>query len=109
MRKLLALFAVALLGGFLGARVSSVHAQTTAVLQFSGSWSTHTSCTPVTGQTSICLASDGLWQSINGGAFTQVGGAGVTSIAVNGGTAQTGAVALTIPSKASGSVTLTLQ
>jgi len=100
----------AVLGGFIGARVS-VHAQTTAVLQFTGSWATHTSCTITAGQTSVCLASDGLWQSLSGGAFTQIGGgtAGVASLTVNGGTAQTGAVSITIPKTATTISTTTIQ
>lgn len=72
---------------------------------------THTSCVVTTGTTSFCFASDGLWQSINGGAFTQLGGAGgVTSVTVCNaagaacGAAQTGAVSLSIPK----SVTVTV-
>ena len=65
---------------------------------------THTACTVPAATTQMCLASDGLWLSVNGAAYVQVQTgavvAGVTSIAVNGGTAQTGAVALTIPTKA---------
>jgi len=50
----------------------------------------HTSCSITTGVTSFCFASDGLWQSLNGAAYVQLGltaPAGVTSF--NG---RTGAV-----------------
>lgn len=97
---LLALFAFAFF------RLGKVQAQSSA-LQIQAA-ATHTSCTVATGITQFCFASDGLWQSISGGAYTQLGTpGGVTSISVNGGTAQTGAVALTIPSKATTTVTST--
>lgn len=69
-----------------------VHAQGASVLQISGTYSAHTACTTTPSQTTICLASDGLWLSLNGSAFAQVGGVvpvGVTSI--NG---KTGAVTI---------------
>lgn len=115
--KLAVLILLAVLVGMETGRVVT-HAQTTAVLQFSGSWSTHAACVPTPAQTSVCLASDGLWQSINGAAFTQVGGAptGVTSIAVcnaagtSCGTPQTGAATVNVPKVATISAsTVTLQ
>src|SRR5690242_1579316 len=100
MKRLLT-FAAFLAVAFLGAAVGSrfVHAQTAspAIVTVAGA---HTSC-PVSpaSQMVICGAGDGLWLSINGAALVQVqtgtAAAGVTSISVNGGTAQTGAVALT--------------
>lgn len=51
----------------------------------------HTSCTVVASSTQFCFAGDGLWVSVTGGAYTQIGPAPVTS--VNG---KTGAVTLTI-------------
>lgn len=51
----------------------------------------HTSCTVVPSQTEFCFAGDGLWQSLNGGAYVQITTQSVTS--VNG---KTGAVTLTI-------------
>lgn len=80
-----------MLAGYLGSQLATVvHAQTpSTVLQISGAWATHTSCTPVPAQTSLCLNSEGLWQSINGTAFTQIGAVGV--ISVNG---KTGAVTI---------------
>jgi hypothetical protein len=68
---------------------------------------TVTGCTVVSGQSVFCFTTGNgttpaaLYVSSIGGAFAQVGGTvgGVSSIAVNGGAAQTGAVALTIPSK----------
>jgi hypothetical protein len=97
------------LGAILGGILSMVsRAQTPATLQLTGTQS-HTACTlSTTGSATFCFATDGLWQSLNGGAYTQIGAsAGVTSIAVNGGAAQTGAVALTIPTKATTTVTST--
>jgi len=51
----------------------------------------HTQCTVVVGETHFCFASDGLWQSLNGAAYTQVVAGGVVS--VNG---KTGVVTLAI-------------
>ena len=67
---------------------------------------THTSCPAVIASTTqICFASDGIWQSLNGAVYTQVGGAvsAVTSVTVcnvagaSCGSPQTGAVSLNIP------------
>lgn len=58
--------------------------------QFSVSSATHTSCTTTASTTTFCFASDGVWQSLQGATFTQVGvvqATGVTSF--NG---RTGAV-----------------
>lgn len=59
-----------------------VKAQNTGVTQLWGS-APHTSCpAPVAGQSLLCLASDGLYLSVDGGALTQVSTgavAGVTS------------------------------
>lgn len=68
----------------------------------------HTSCPAVAANiTQYCFASDGEFESIAGAAYVQVqAGApagGVTSLSVNGGTPQTGAVSITVPTK----VTLT--
>lgn len=66
----------------------------------------HTACTVTASTTTYCFANDGLYVSLNGAAFTQIGGStGVTSITVNGGVPQTGPIALTIPSKATTTVT----
>lgn len=43
----------------------------------------HTSCVVTVGKTRFCYATDGLWQSISGGAYTQVG-ASVTPTIING-------------------------
>jgi hypothetical protein len=78
-----------LIAGFvLGVIVT--HAQTPVPAQFSVSAATHTSCNPVTGATAYCFASDGLWVSVNGGAFTQIGAAVVTGVTSFNG--RTGAV-----------------
>lgn len=122
MRRLLTVFAIALLGGFIGARLSvpTVHAQSATVLQITGVYSTHASCVlPALGSTSLCLASDGLWQSLSGAAFVQIGAVtptGVLSVTVCNtagagcGLPQTGAVSLNIPKIATATVpTVTLQ
>lgn len=74
---------------------------------------THAACTVTVGMTQICLASDGLWLSINGSAYVQVqtgtAVAGVTSISVNGSAPLSGAISLTIPSKAVTTSTTTIQ
>lgn len=66
-----------------------------------------------------CLAGDGYWVWQNatigwcqpGISCPSVAGTGtvVTSLSVNGGTAQTGAVALTVPTKAVSTTTTTIQ
>lgn len=92
MKRTFALIVVILLAAFAGNYLGNTvaHAQAAAVLQLTGSWSTHTACAPTAGQTTLCIASDGLWISLSGGTFTQLGAAssaGVTSF--NG---RTGAV-----------------
>ena len=71
----------------------------------------HTLCTVTAATTKYCFAGDGLWLSLNGAAYVQVGAAtaGVSSISVNGGSAQTGAVLLIIPTKATTTATTVLQ
>jgi hypothetical protein len=65
----------------------------------------HTTCTtPVAGSYFLCVATDGVYVSNNGGSYFQImppssAVAGVTSLSVNGGTPQTGAVAISIPTK----------
>lgn len=90
-----------------------IKAQTTAPWQVGVGTSTHTACTVVPASTQYCFAFDGLWVSLNGAAYVQVQTgtvtAGVTSITINGGTPQTGPVALTIPTKASSTTTTTIQ
>jgi len=65
--------------------------------------SVHTNCqlSPAGGSV-LCLAGDGAWLSVNGGAWVQLGGAtaGVTSISINGSTPKTGAVTFTIAAAA---------
>lgn len=84
-----------------------VHAQnpTLTPWQFGVNGATHTSCQVVASSTQFCFASDGVWQSINGGAFTQLGtpAAGVTSF--NG---RTGAVTLTKPDVLSTGISATV-
>jgi hypothetical protein len=89
-----------------------VHAQaptgTAATLSSNGP---HTTCqTPAAGSYFLCIASDGIFVSNNGGPYFQLtaGGAGVTGIAVNGGTLQSGNVNLTIPTAATSVSTATI-
>lgn len=70
---------------------------------------THTSCpVAIAGVTQYCFASDGLWVSVNGGVFSQLGVQplpGVSSVTVCNlsgvtcGAPQTGVVSINIPSK----------
>jgi hypothetical protein len=110
MRKLLVLFAVLLLGGFIGGRITA-HAQTTVALQLTGN-APHTSCTITASTTTYCFASDGLYWSNAGGTYALLASAttaGVTSLSVNGGTAQTGAVAITVPTAATSTTTTVIK
>jgi len=79
---------------------SAVRGQGPGTIQSAGASS---SCVlPPAGSSSICIAGDKILASTNGAAWVQIGvataAAGVTSVSVNGGTAQTGAVSLSIPS-----------
>lgn len=93
MRKLLVVAFVAFAAAFVGNWLSSeVQAQTVVPpITIIAPALTHTSCNVTPAATSYCFASDGLWQSLNGAAYTQLGVAvgGVTS--VNG---KTGAVVI---------------
>jgi hypothetical protein len=91
MKKLAAVVLIALLAGIWLGR--TVHAQSTAPWQVAVSSATHTSCTVTASTTQFCFASDGLWVSLNGAAYTQIGGAAGV-ISWNG---QTGAVVYTPP------------
>jgi len=107
MRRLLAVAIIFCLGWY-------VRAQTLAPPWQVGvpTAATHTACTVTVSTTQMCLASDGLWLSINGGAYVQVQAgtvAGVTSISINGGAPVSGAVSFTVPSKAVSTTTTTLQ
>lgn len=75
----------------------------------------HTLCIVVPSTTAYCYPNDGMYQSIKGAAFSQVGivaVTGVTSVTVcnaagvSCGTAQTGAVSLSIPKTVTVSATL---
>lgn len=104
MRKVLFAIFVFFCGLYLGA-------QTTAPWQVGVGPATHTSCTVLAGTTQYCFASDGLWVSLNGAAYVQMQTSlvanGVTSISINGQTPVTGAVTLTIPTKALSQTTAT--
>lgn len=85
------------------AHAQTVTPTTPMQLTFVGS---HTSCQlSGQGQTNLCGAGDGVWLSVNGSAYFQVTApvavsGGVTSISINGGAAQSGAVTFKIPSQA---------
>jgi hypothetical protein len=116
MRILLIVMLVSMLFGALTYKeVSKVaFAQSTAPLSITVV-GVHTSCTVAASTTTFCFASDGLWQSLSGAAYVQLGAAisGVSSITVcnaagaNCGTAATGAISLNIPTKAITTVTPT--
>ena len=81
MRKTIALAVLIFLAAFLGNWLGDVvHAQTPVALQLTGN-APHTTCVVTLSTTTFCFASDGLWQSLNGAAYVQVGAAaaGVTS------------------------------
>lgn len=109
MRKLFLVIGIAFLLGWY------VRAQTLAPPWQAGvpNAATHAACTVAVGMTQMCLASDGLWLSVNGAAYAQVntGGTivGVSSISVNGSAPLSGAISLTIPSKAVTTSTTTIQ
>ena len=82
MRKLL--LAVAILAGIIiGQQLHVVKAQSGNPLQMQVS-GVHTACTVTAATTSFCFATDGLWQSLNGAAYTQLGGTASASLTVNG-------------------------
>jgi len=72
---------------------SHVHAQTATTPLAITVAGLHTSCLPVAvGVTTFCFASDGLWQSLNGAAYVQLGVSIIPPVtSVNG---KTGAVVL---------------
>jgi hypothetical protein len=123
MRKIMVGVLLGLLLAFMLNR--GVQAQATSgPLQIQAVSVAHTSCTITASVTTYCFASDGLWQSLSGAAFVQLGVAsapGVTSVTVcnaagaSCGSAQIGAVSLNIPKTATASVptvtapTVTLQ
>jgi hypothetical protein len=97
MRNILLVIVIFLFGMYTGTLAvrrlveTSVHAQGTNPFQVAVTGA-HTLCAVTTGVTQYCFASDGVWQSLNGAAYTQLtagAGGGVTS--VNG---KTGVVVL---------------
>ncbi|SRR6266705_1047633 len=106
MKKLFVVFAIALLGGYIGTKIAVVEAQTTpTALQLTGS-APHTTCAVTPATTTFCFANDGLWQSINGGAYAQLGVAtgGVTTGGVTSFNGRTGVV-VPVPSDYPNAVT----
>src|SRR5580765_185991 len=92
---------------WLDEQLRDVHAQSSVVSTPFAIQATapSTACpAPQTATTFYCFATDGLMASINGAKYVAlpqpIVAAGVTQITVNGGTPQTGAVVLTIPTKA---------
>lgn len=72
------LFCVAALPHLLISTIRIVRAQnpTLTPTQFSVGTGTHLNCTLVASETTYCFASDGVWQSLAGGAYTPLGGVG---------------------------------
>jgi len=108
MKKLFAVAALALMAGWiLRAQISSV---SYSVIPSTG---LAIACpAPTIGSTIYCQAADKFQVSANGTPYVTIWPAapivtGVTSISVNGGTAQTGPVVLTIPTKATSTSTTT--
>ena len=113
MKKLSAVLLIAtlaLLGGFAGGKFSAP-AQTTTFNVQVATGTTESNCTVVTAATIYCFTGGGvIYVSVNGAAYVPYTSgvvAGVSSISVNGGTALTGPVALTIPTTATTTVTST--
>jgi hypothetical protein len=108
MKRILSIAAIFFLGWCVGAQTLAPPWQVGVPTA-----ATHTACTVTASTTQMCLASDGLWLSINGAAYVQVQTgavvAGVTSISINGGTPVSGAVSFTVPSKAVSVTTTTIQ
>lgn len=81
MKHILVVIAVLVCADIAAHFVPSVHAQSAGVpLQLTVSAATHIACSPVVAATTFCAAADGLWQSINGAAFTQVGAVAPTGV-----------------------------
>jgi hypothetical protein len=106
-RKLILGLAVIVL---LFAAVTRSQAPATPYSQYFLPAQTSVNCpTPATGYTIYCMAYDKFQVSLNGAAYVVIWPAtvtaGVTSVTVNGGTPQSGAVLLTIPTTATTIVT----
>lgn len=89
---------------FLGPHPETVHAQAAPPWQVAVPSVPHTACTVAPLTTQYCFAGDGLWVSLNGAAYTQVGSGGVQSI--NG---KTGIVVITAVASPGGPPTITIQ
>lgn len=105
------IFVTALLIGFFSGRT---WAQSTTINLAVAPGTTSANCPAVvTGQTIWCFAGNAvIYVSNNGAAYVQYAppsAGGVTSVVVNGGTPQIGAVTLTIPTKATTTATTTIQ
>jgi hypothetical protein len=103
------------LAAFSAPWVVGLRAQTAIPFQMAVGTATHASCTVTAATTQYCFASDGLWVSLAGAAYTQIGVVavtGVTSVTVCNaagatcGTPQTGVVSLNIPKSVSVTATL---
>jgi hypothetical protein len=70
--------------------VIRLRAQTNPPFQMAVGSITHTSCTVTASTTQYCFASDGLWVSLNGAVYTQIGVVAVTGVTSFNG--RTGAV-----------------
>ena len=75
--------------------VLNLRAQTVSPFQMAVGSGLHTACTVTATTTTYCFASDGLWVSTNGGAYSQIGVVAVTGVTSFNG--RTGAV-IPVPS-----------
>jgi hypothetical protein len=75
--------------------VVGLRAQTAIPFQMAVGAATHASCTVTAATTQYCFAADGLWVSLNGAVYTQIGVVAVTGVSSFNG--RTGAV-LPVPS-----------
>jgi hypothetical protein len=91
MKRTLLFCGVFFFGLSAGLMIYSVRAQGTGpavTTVFGGAAGDHTHCGPVAalGSASMCLATDGIWQSVNGGPWTQLGASGPAVVTINGKT-----------------------
>jgi hypothetical protein len=74
--KIVLLFAIGVLAGYvlIGGNLNRAQAQNPDLtpVQIQVNSVPHTNCTITAGVTRYCFASDGIWESINGGAYAQV-------------------------------------
>ena len=93
MKKILLLALIVILGILISRHVRAQAAGAPWQVAVSGF---HTACTTTASTTQFCFAADGLWQSINGSAYVQIGTLGPIGAPVTSVNGKTGAVTLVI-------------